>query len=129
MLAKRITSIYPGQVELVYEDYGESTLNDQFGIMGYPTVFLDGEPVGLPRDFGFGADPTGKYMPWINAESQQRFAADLEAAVGLAVKGESFAAFIREVWPFYLGLLLLTTHSLLLFAYLLFVPSRAEVQP
>jgi hypothetical protein len=39
------------------------------------------------------------------------------------------AAFIREVWPFYLGLLLLTTHSLLLFAYVFFVPSRVEVQP
>jgi hypothetical protein len=38
------------------------------------------------------------------------------------------AAFFRELWPFYLGLLALTAHSLFLFAYILFAPSKAELQ-
>ena len=38
------------------------------------------------------------------------------------------AMFIRELWPFFLGLLVLTAWSLFQFAYVLFAPSRAEVQ-
>ncbi|MHC4992922.1 MAG: hypothetical protein ACYTGC_18265 [Planctomycetota bacterium] len=37
------------------------------------------------------------------------------------------AAFFGQLWPFYVGLLALTTYSLFLFAYILFAPSRAEV--
>ena len=39
------------------------------------------------------------------------------------------AAFLHQLWPFYLGLLGLTAHSLFLFAYILFAPSRAEMKP
>ena len=38
------------------------------------------------------------------------------------------AAFLRQLWPFYVGLLALTTYSLFAFAYVLFAPSRVEVQ-
>ena len=37
-------------------------------------------------------------------------------------------AFIRQLWPFYVGLLTITTLSLFSFAYILFAPSRSEVQ-
>jgi len=37
-------------------------------------------------------------------------------------------ATFRELWPFYLGLLALTTHSLFTFAFILFAPSQSEVQ-
>ncbi len=35
----------------------------------------------------------------------------------------------RQLWPFYLGLLTITAYSLFQFAYILFAPSRSEVQP
>ena len=37
-------------------------------------------------------------------------------------------AFFHQLWPFYVGLLALTAHSLFLFAYILFAPSRSEMQ-
>jgi hypothetical protein len=37
------------------------------------------------------------------------------------------AAFFRQLWPFYIGLLIITTFSLFMFAYNLFVPSRSEM--
>ncbi len=37
------------------------------------------------------------------------------------------AASLQQLWPFYVGLLALTTYSLFQFAYILLVPSRAEV--
>ena len=47
---------------------------------------------------------------------------------GIIVLQLANAVFFRQLWPFYLGLLALTAHSLFQFAYLLFAPSRAEVQ-
>ncbi len=37
-------------------------------------------------------------------------------------------ASLHQLWPFYVGLLALTTQSLFAFAYILFAPSRVEVQ-
>ena len=37
-------------------------------------------------------------------------------------------AFLQQLWPFHLGLLLMTALSLVAFAYILFAPTRAEVQ-
>ena len=48
---------------------------------------------------------------------------------GIIVLQLANAALVHQVWPFYLGLLALTAHSLFLFAYILFAPSRAEVKP
>jgi hypothetical protein len=36
-------------------------------------------------------------------------------------------AFQRQLWPFHLGLLLMTALSLVAFAYILFAPTRGEV--
>jgi hypothetical protein len=49
-------------------------------------------------------------------------------APGIIVLQLANALCFRQLWPFFLGLLALTAHSLLLFAYILFAPSRAEVQ-
>ena len=38
-------------------------------------------------------------------------------------------AFMRQLWPFYVGLLTFTETSLFAFGYILFVPSRIEVKP
>ena len=38
------------------------------------------------------------------------------------------ATFQHQLWPFYLGLVLMTALSLVVFAYILFAPSRGEVQ-
>ena len=38
-------------------------------------------------------------------------------------------AFIRELWPFYAGLLTITATSLVNFAHILLAPSRAELRP
>ncbi len=37
-------------------------------------------------------------------------------------------AFLQQLWPFHLGLLLMTALSLVAFAYILFAPPRGEVQ-
>ena len=38
-------------------------------------------------------------------------------------------AFLQQLWPFHLGLLLMTALSLVVFAYILFAPTGGEVQP
>jgi hypothetical protein len=37
-------------------------------------------------------------------------------------------AVMHQLWPFYAGLLIITAHSLYIFALILFAPSRSEVQ-
>ena len=56
----------------VSENFGASKLADQFGVKGYPAVFVDDVLVAAPRDFGyFGeVEGTGRYAPWRNADSQ-----------------------------------------------------------
>jgi hypothetical protein len=58
-----------------------------------------------------------------------RFVAPLPYAlvVGIIVLQIANAAWLSQLWPFYLGLLGITAWSLFLFAYILFAPSRAEV--
>jgi hypothetical protein len=46
---------------------------------------------------------------------------------GVQVLQLANAAFFRQLWPFYVGLLIITSYSLLMFAYILFAPSRSEV--
>jgi hypothetical protein len=46
--------------------------------------------------------------------------------VGLALQGANIA-FMSDLWPFYVGLLILTALSLLNFAYILLAPGQSEV--
>ncbi len=80
---------YPGQVNFVSENFGASKLAEQFGVKGYPAVFVDGVLVAAPREFGYfgDADGTGRYAPWRNAENQAKFKTDLTHMIDLILAG------------------------------------------
>ena len=50
------------------------------------------------------------------------------ALIGVNVLQLANAAWLRELWPFYVGLLTVTMYSLFQFAYLLFAPAITEVE-
>lgn len=81
----------------VSENFGSSKLADQFGVKGYPAVFIDGVLVAAPRDFGyFGeVEGSGRYAPWRNADNQAKFKADLTRMIDLILAGQK-AVVIRE---------------------------------
>jgi hypothetical protein len=58
-----------------------------------------------------------------------RFFVPFTAATNLSIIGLQIAnvAFQQQLWPFHLGLLLMTAYSLAVFAYILFAPTRSEV--
>ena len=72
------------------ENFGASKLADQYGVKGYPAVFVDDVLVAVPRDFGyFGeVEGTGRYAPWRNAENQAKFKADLTRMIDLILAGK-----------------------------------------
>jgi len=85
-----VAAKYPGKVTFVSENFGGSKLAEQYGVKGYPAVFVDGVLVAVPRDFGyFGEkDGTGRYAPWKNADSQAKFKADLIRMIDLILAGK-----------------------------------------
>ena len=90
MLVQEVAAKYPGKVAFVSENLGASKLAEQFGVKGYPAIFVNDILVARPRDFGyFGEDgKTGRYTPWRNAESQAKFKADLTRMVEMALAGK-----------------------------------------
>ena len=74
----------------VSENFGASKLADNFGVKGYPAVFVDGVLVASPRDFGyFGeVEGTGRYAPWRNADNQAKFKTDLIRMIDLIIAGK-----------------------------------------
>ena len=86
-----MVSQFDGNVKFVTENFGESKLAEQYGITRYPAVFVNDILLARPRDFGFlGTDEKdGKYAPWLKAESQERFRADLTKLVELVLAGKS----------------------------------------
>ena len=72
------------------ENFGASKLAEQFGVKGYPAVFVDDVLVASPREFGyFGeVEGTGRYAPWRNAQSQAKFKADLTRMIDLIIAGK-----------------------------------------
>lgn len=81
---------YPGKVKFVSENFGASKLADQFGVKGYPAVFVDDVLVASPREFGyFGeVEGSGRYAPWRNAANQEKFKADLIRMIDLILAGK-----------------------------------------
>lgn len=83
---------YGGKVAYVVENYGDSELARRFGVTRYPAIFVDDILVAKPKDFGFygkgegGGD--GRYTPWKDAASHERFRADLKRMVDIALAGE-----------------------------------------
>ena len=90
MLVQEVAAKYPGQVTFVSENFGGSKLADQFGVKGYPAVFVDDVLVASPRDFGyFGeVEGTGRYAPWRNADNQAKFKGDLVRMIDLILAGK-----------------------------------------
>jgi cytochrome c biogenesis protein CcmG, thiol:disulfide interchange protein DsbE len=89
LLVQDVASKYPGQVTYLSENFGASKLADKFGVKGYPAVFVDDVLVAAPREFGyFGeVEGTGRYAPWRNAASQEKFKADLARMIDLILAG------------------------------------------
>ena len=95
MLVQEVAAKYPGKVTFVNENFGSSKLADQFGVKGYPAVFVGDVLVACPRDFGYFRENIGggKYAPWNNAENQATFKADLIRMVDLILAGKKDVAF------------------------------------
>jgi thiol-disulfide isomerase/thioredoxin len=90
LLVQEVAGKYPGRVTFVSENFGASKLAGQFGVKGYPAVFVDGVLVAAPRDFGyFGeVEGTGRYAPWRSADSQAKFRTDLTRMIDLILAGK-----------------------------------------
>jgi hypothetical protein len=56
------------------------------------------------------------------------FVSTIAVTTGIVALQLGNLTFLRQLWPFYVGLLTLITQSLFAFAYILFAPSRGEVQ-
>jgi thiol-disulfide isomerase/thioredoxin len=89
LLVQEVAAKYPGKVTFVSENFGGSKLADQFGVKGYPAVFVDGVLVASPREFGFfgEVEGAGRYAPWRNAASQAKFKDDLSRMIDLILAG------------------------------------------
>ena len=90
MLVQEVAAQYPGQVTFVSENFGASKLAEQFGVKGYPAIFVDDVLVAAPREFGyFGeVEGAGRYAPWRNADNQAKFKADLTRMIDLILAGK-----------------------------------------
>jgi thiol-disulfide isomerase/thioredoxin len=93
LLVQEVAAKYSGRVTFVSENFGASKLADQYGVKGYPAVFVDDVLVACPRDFGyFGeVEGTGRYAPWRNADKQAKFKTDLTRMVDLILVGKKEA--------------------------------------
>jgi thiol-disulfide isomerase/thioredoxin len=89
LLVQEVAGKYPGKVTFVSENFGASKLADQFGVKGYPAVFVDGVLVAAPREFGFfgEVEGAGRYAPWRNAANQAKFKDDLSRMIDLILAG------------------------------------------
>jgi thiol-disulfide isomerase/thioredoxin len=89
LLVQKVAAKFPGSVTFVSENFGASKLADQFGVKGYPAVFVDGVLVAVPRDFGYFGEKegTGRYAPWKDAANQAKFEADLDRMIQLILAG------------------------------------------
>jgi len=85
-----VASRYPGRVRFVEENFGDSELADRFGVEQYPAIFVDEALIANPWDFfeWLGA-PKGRYVPWLEASSREKFVSDLETFVQRRLVGES----------------------------------------
>jgi thiol-disulfide isomerase/thioredoxin len=90
LLVQQVAARYPGKVNFISENFGASKLAEEFGVKGYPAVFVDDVLVASPREFGyFGeVEGSGRYAPWRNAANQEKFKADLLRMIDLILAGK-----------------------------------------
>jgi cytochrome c biogenesis protein CcmG/thiol:disulfide interchange protein DsbE len=85
---KDVVESYKGRAEFVSENWGESRLAERYGVKRYPVVFVGDVLVAQPNDFGwYGAK--GKYTPWRERASHERFQRDLRGMIDLALAGRT----------------------------------------
>jgi cytochrome c biogenesis protein CcmG, thiol:disulfide interchange protein DsbE len=88
LLIKDVVESYKGRAEFVSENWGESKLAERYGVKRYPVVFVGDVLVAQPDDFGwYGAQ--GKYTPWRERPSHERFQRDLRGMIDLALAGRT----------------------------------------
>jgi thiol-disulfide isomerase/thioredoxin len=89
LLVQEVVASYGGKAKFASENFGASPLAQRFGVTRYPAVFVDDVLVARPRDFGFLApgESGGRYTPWRNAKSQEKFKADLARMIDLVLAG------------------------------------------
>jgi thiol-disulfide isomerase/thioredoxin len=76
-------------VRFVEENFGESELAERFGVEQYPAIFVDAALVFGPWDFyEWPGTPRGRYVPFLEASSRERFARDFESFVERRLAGE-----------------------------------------
>lgn len=85
MLIKEVVATYNGQVQFLSLNWGDSPLAARYGIKRYPVVFVDEVLIAKPDDFGGWGKPTGKYAPWREQASQEKFKRDLSRMISLAL--------------------------------------------
>jgi thiol-disulfide isomerase/thioredoxin len=73
----------------VVENFGDSELARRFGVTRYPAIFAEDVLVAKPKDFGFygkgeGSDE-GRYTPWKDAKSHERYRNDLKRMIDLVL--------------------------------------------
>lgn len=93
MLIKEVVAEFPGRLDFVEQDFGDSSLAKRFGIRRYPAVFVDDALVARPQDFyGWGSGEKGKYTPWKEQSNREKFKRDLEHMVRLRLAGEKLTS-------------------------------------
>ncbi len=89
MLAQEVTQKFEGKATFVSENFGSSKLAERFGVTRYPAIFVDDVLIARPRDFGFfgEGENSGRYTPWRDAKSHEKFKQDLTRMIGMALAG------------------------------------------
>lgn len=94
---------FAGRVRFVVENYGDSELAQRFGVTRYPAIFVDDILVATPKDFGFygkgEGENVGRYAPWRNAASHERFRADLTRMLRVVLDGDREALRSERATP------------------------------
>ncbi|MCI0411240.1 TlpA family protein disulfide reductase [bacterium] len=71
------------------ENYGDSALARRFGVTRYPAIFVEDVLVAKPKDFGFygkgEGSGEGRYTPWKDAKSHERYRTDLKRMIDLVL--------------------------------------------
>jgi cytochrome c biogenesis protein CcmG/thiol:disulfide interchange protein DsbE len=96
LLIRDVAAAVGSRVKVVTEEYGNSPMAERFGVRRYPVVFVDDVLMARPKDFGFaGPDDksAGRYVPWREPASQEKFKADLRRMVDRRLKGERVEGF------------------------------------
>jgi thiol-disulfide isomerase/thioredoxin len=96
LLAQSVVRGYGDKARFVSENFGDSAVAKKFGVTRYPAIFVDDVLVATPKDFGFygkgEGEGDGKYTPWKNAQSHERFRSDLTRMIDLLLAGRKDAA-------------------------------------